>query len=135
MSEGLIRHLHTRDTSLVYVSRAPLEKIERYKASKGWTFPWYSSYGSDFNYDFHAERQRLEQLAARRGLARLGCPKPASSGTCMRRPRPPWSTSPRRRDGSTAVSSTPAIVSAQSRAGTTTETVVAPLVASRSSGA
>ena len=35
------------------VSRAPLDKIERYKARKGWTFPWYSSYGSDFNYDFH----------------------------------------------------------------------------------
>ena len=35
-------------------SHAPLEKIEAYKASKGWTFPWYSSYGSDFNYDFHA---------------------------------------------------------------------------------
>jgi predicted dithiol-disulfide oxidoreductase (DUF899 family) len=53
MSEGLLRHLHTRDTSLVYVSRAPLEKIQRYKARKGWTFPWYSSYGTDFNYDFH----------------------------------------------------------------------------------
>ncbi len=37
----------------VEVSRAPLEKIERYKARKGWTFPWYSSHGSDFNYDFH----------------------------------------------------------------------------------
>ena len=35
------------------MSRAPLEKIEAYKARKGWTFPWYSSYGSDFNYDFH----------------------------------------------------------------------------------
>ena len=34
-------------------SRAPLAKIERYKAKRGWTFPWYSSYGSDFNYDFH----------------------------------------------------------------------------------
>ena len=53
MSTGLLEHLHTRDTTLVYVSRAPLEKIERYKARKGWTFPWYSSYGSDFNYDFH----------------------------------------------------------------------------------
>ena len=53
MSAGLLRHLHTRDTSLAYVSRAPLAKIEKYKASKGWTFPWYSSYGSDFNYDFH----------------------------------------------------------------------------------
>jgi predicted dithiol-disulfide oxidoreductase (DUF899 family) len=53
MSPGLLEHLHTRDTTLAYVSRAPLAKIERYKARKGWTFPWYSSYGSDFNYDFH----------------------------------------------------------------------------------
>jgi predicted dithiol-disulfide oxidoreductase (DUF899 family) len=53
VSTGLLEHLHTRDTTLVYVSRAPLDKIERYKARKGWTFPWYSSYGSDFNYDFH----------------------------------------------------------------------------------
>jgi predicted dithiol-disulfide oxidoreductase (DUF899 family) len=53
MSPGLMRHLHVRDTSLVYVSRAPIDKIERYKAERGWTFPWYSSYGSDFNYDFH----------------------------------------------------------------------------------
>ncbi|HET7269869.1 MAG TPA: DUF899 domain-containing protein [Rubrobacter sp.] len=53
VSDGFLRHLHTRDTTFVYVSRAPLDKIEAYKASKGWTFPWYSSYGSDFNYDFH----------------------------------------------------------------------------------
>jgi predicted dithiol-disulfide oxidoreductase (DUF899 family) len=53
VSNGLIEHLHARDTELVYVSRAPLEKLERWKASKGWSFPWYSSHGSDFNYDFH----------------------------------------------------------------------------------
>ena len=53
MSEGLRAHLHARDTTFAYVSRAPIEKIEDYKARKGWTFPWYSSYGSDFNYDFH----------------------------------------------------------------------------------
>jgi predicted dithiol-disulfide oxidoreductase (DUF899 family) len=52
-SDGLLAHLHSRDTTLVYVSRAPLAKIEAYKARKGWTFPWYSSYRSDFNYDFH----------------------------------------------------------------------------------
>ncbi len=52
MSGGLFEHLHVRDTSLVHVSRAPIEKIEAYKAKKGWTFPWYSSHGSDFNYDF-----------------------------------------------------------------------------------
>jgi predicted dithiol-disulfide oxidoreductase (DUF899 family) len=51
-SEGLRRHLAARDTELAFVSRAPIEKIERYRATKGWTFPWWSSYGSDFNADF-----------------------------------------------------------------------------------
>ena len=53
MSDGLRDHLARRDTRLVYVSRAPIERIEDYKARKGWTFPWYSSFGSTFNYDFH----------------------------------------------------------------------------------
>jgi predicted dithiol-disulfide oxidoreductase (DUF899 family) len=53
MSDGLLDHLHTRDTTFAYVSRAPIEKITDYKTRKGWTFPWYSSFGSDFNYDFH----------------------------------------------------------------------------------
>ena len=53
VSKGLLEHLAARETTLAYVSRAPLDKIERYKAKKGWTFPWYSSFGSDFNYDFH----------------------------------------------------------------------------------
>ena len=54
ISDGLLRHLEVRDTRLVQVSRAPLARIEDYKARRGWTFPWYSSHGSDFNYDFHA---------------------------------------------------------------------------------
>jgi predicted dithiol-disulfide oxidoreductase (DUF899 family) len=53
IADGLMAHLHARETTLAYVSRAPLEKLERYKAKRGWTFPWYSSHGSDFNYDFH----------------------------------------------------------------------------------
>lgn len=53
MSEGRLEHLRARDTSLAYVSRAPLAKLEAYRKRKGWNFPWYSSYGSDFNYDFH----------------------------------------------------------------------------------
>ena len=52
ISDGFIEHLHTRDTSYALVSRAPLEKLERWKAKQGWTLPWYSSFGSDFNYDF-----------------------------------------------------------------------------------
>jgi predicted dithiol-disulfide oxidoreductase (DUF899 family) len=52
LSEGLLEHLRVRDTTCVTVSRAPLAKIEDYKRRRGWTFPWYSSYGTDFNYDF-----------------------------------------------------------------------------------
>ncbi|MDQ6772183.1 MAG: DUF899 domain-containing protein [Candidatus Dormibacteraeota bacterium] len=50
---GHLAHLHARDTSLALVSRAPLASIEAHKARMGWTFPWYSSFGSDFNYDFN----------------------------------------------------------------------------------
>jgi predicted dithiol-disulfide oxidoreductase (DUF899 family) len=49
-----LEHLHARSTSLVVVSRAPMEKIIAYKKRMGWTFPWVSSGESDFNYDFHA---------------------------------------------------------------------------------
>ena len=52
MSAGLQAHLATRDTTVAYVSRAPLEKLERWRAKKGWDIDWYSSFGSDFNYDF-----------------------------------------------------------------------------------
>ncbi len=53
ISDGQLEHLHKRDTTYAAVSRAPLAKLEAYKARKGWKFPWYSSFGSDFNYDFH----------------------------------------------------------------------------------
>src|ERR1700733_7871273 len=52
LSAGFLRHLHVRDTSYAMVSRAPLGKLERWKAKQGWDVPWYSSAGSDFNYDF-----------------------------------------------------------------------------------
>jgi predicted dithiol-disulfide oxidoreductase (DUF899 family) len=50
---GHLAHLHARNTTFVAVSRAPIAKIEAFKQRMGWTFPWYSSHGSDFNYDFH----------------------------------------------------------------------------------
>ena len=50
---GDLSMLNERNTSFVLVSRAPLAKLEQDKASKGWKFPWLSSHGSDFNYDFH----------------------------------------------------------------------------------
>lgn len=51
---GDLSDLNNRDTSFVLISRAPLAKLDAYKAEKGWDRPWYSSFGSDFNYDFHA---------------------------------------------------------------------------------
>ena len=45
-------HLHARDISRVLVSRAPIEKIEAFNERMGWTVPWYSSFESDFNFDF-----------------------------------------------------------------------------------
>ncbi len=50
---GHLAHLHACKTSLALVSRAPLAKIEPFKKRMGWTVPWYWSFGSDFNYDFH----------------------------------------------------------------------------------
>ena len=52
-SIGDLSHLHACDTTLVLVSRAPLASIERFRHRMGWGVPWYSSLGSDFNYDFH----------------------------------------------------------------------------------
>jgi predicted dithiol-disulfide oxidoreductase (DUF899 family) len=50
---GDLTMLNARDTTFVLISRAPLEKLERYKARQGWNLRWISSFGSDFNYDFH----------------------------------------------------------------------------------
>lgn len=50
---GDLSLLKKNDTTFVVISRAPLEKLEKYKAEKGWDINWFSSFGSDFNYDFH----------------------------------------------------------------------------------
>jgi predicted dithiol-disulfide oxidoreductase (DUF899 family) len=51
--DGAVIHLAQRDVSLVVVSRAPLAEIEAYKKRMGWKFKWVSSFGNDFNHDFH----------------------------------------------------------------------------------
>jgi predicted dithiol-disulfide oxidoreductase (DUF899 family) len=50
---GDLSMLQARDTNFVLISRAPFAKLEALKKKKGWKWPWYSSFGSDFNYDFH----------------------------------------------------------------------------------
>ena len=52
-SLGDLSLLKKKDTTFVVISRAPLAKLEAYKAEKGWSIAWFSSFGSDFNYDFH----------------------------------------------------------------------------------
>jgi predicted dithiol-disulfide oxidoreductase (DUF899 family) len=49
---GIVGNLATHNVTLWAVSRAPLTKLQAYKQQKGWTFPWASSFGSDFNFDF-----------------------------------------------------------------------------------
>jgi predicted dithiol-disulfide oxidoreductase (DUF899 family) len=54
LAAGILEHLRARQTAFAAVSRAPLARIERYRERRGWTFPWYSSHDSEFNYDFGA---------------------------------------------------------------------------------
>jgi predicted dithiol-disulfide oxidoreductase (DUF899 family) len=51
--DGSTIHLANRDTTLVVVSHAPLAEIEAFKKRMGWKFQWVSSFGSDFNFDYH----------------------------------------------------------------------------------
>jgi predicted dithiol-disulfide oxidoreductase (DUF899 family) len=54
MGPGLLSHLRSRDTAFAGVSRAPFAKLAACQARQGWGFAWYSSFGSDFNYDYQA---------------------------------------------------------------------------------
>jgi len=58
---GFAVHLANHDVALTAVSRAPLEKLQAYKRRLGWTFPWASASGGDFNFDFSASYSREQQ--------------------------------------------------------------------------
>ena len=62
LSPGVLDHLATRETAFVLTSRAPYDKIAAKAKERGWSFPWYSTYGSEFNYDYQVT------LDADRGL-------------------------------------------------------------------
>ncbi len=59
--DGTLPHLEHHDVTLTAVSRAPLAEIEAYKTRMGWAFPWVSSHGSDFNYDYHVSFSKEDQ--------------------------------------------------------------------------
>jgi predicted dithiol-disulfide oxidoreductase (DUF899 family) len=60
---GFAVHLANHDVALWAVSRAPLAKLQGYKKRLGWAFPWASSHGSDFNFDFNTSITEAQQLA------------------------------------------------------------------------
>jgi predicted dithiol-disulfide oxidoreductase (DUF899 family) len=60
---GSIVHLANHDVTLCAVSHAPLAKLQAYKRRMGWSFPWASSFGSDFNYDFQAAVTKEQWLS------------------------------------------------------------------------
>ena len=63
--DGMLPHLAARDVSFAAVSRAPLAEIEAFRKRMGWRFPWVSSNGNDFNFDFHVSF-RKEDIGKRK---------------------------------------------------------------------
>ncbi len=72
---GAVPHLNARDVTFTCVSRAPLDKLQAYKRRMGWSFPWVSSYGSDYNFDLEVSRP---EQATREALA--GGVSPVAAG-------------------------------------------------------
>ena len=87
---GVLPHLHARDVTMLYVSRAPLEKLQAYKRRMGWSFPWVSSADTDFNFDFdvsYREQQVREQMGPMLGTRRDPPPHGRRHGDGRRRIR------------------------------------------------
>jgi predicted dithiol-disulfide oxidoreductase (DUF899 family) len=61
--DGAVVHLAQRDVTLLAVSRAPLQQIEAFKRRMGWRFAWVSSYGSEFNFDYHVSFTRAQMAS------------------------------------------------------------------------
>ena len=59
--DGAAIHLANRDVTLAVVSHAPYAEIDAFKQRMGWRFPWYSSFASDFNYDYHVSKSPEEE--------------------------------------------------------------------------
>lgn len=78
--DGAAIHFTQRDVSFVVVSRAPLAEIEPYKKRMGWKFKWMSSYGNDFNHDFHVSFTPAEKETAEYNYVKSGFPSEEAPG-------------------------------------------------------
>src|SRR5688572_23398689 len=72
--DGALPHLHARDVTMMYVSQAPLEKLQTYKRRMGWKMPWVSSAVSDFNFDFGYSRTKEQTREAIAPMLEEGAP-------------------------------------------------------------
>jgi predicted dithiol-disulfide oxidoreductase (DUF899 family) len=87
---GSVVHLANHDVTLSAVSRAPLAKLQAYKRRMGWTFPWASAFGGDFNFDFNVSVTEEQQ---REGAVEYN----------YRTPKPPFGNQPQRGSGAADV--------------------------------
>jgi predicted dithiol-disulfide oxidoreductase (DUF899 family) len=85
--DGVVPHLNARDVTVLFVSQAPLEKLQAYKRRMGWSFPWVSSANSDFNLDLGSRAAR-----SRRAPGSRRC-----SSSCRRSPAATRARAARRR--------------------------------------
>jgi predicted dithiol-disulfide oxidoreductase (DUF899 family) len=72
--DGALPHLHARDVTMMFVSQAPLEKLQAYKRRMGWNMPWASAAGSDFNFDFGHSRTEEQTREAFAPMLEAGAP-------------------------------------------------------------
>jgi predicted dithiol-disulfide oxidoreductase (DUF899 family) len=83
--DGLVPHLHARDVTFLFVSQAPLEKLQAYERRMGWSIPWVSSARTDFNSDLgfsSSEEQTREWVAPMvEQLPPIAAQNAASTGT------------------------------------------------------
>jgi predicted dithiol-disulfide oxidoreductase (DUF899 family) len=77
---GAVPHLNARDVTFLCVSRAPLERLQAYRQRMGWSFPWVSSAGTDFNADFGATHT-TDELKPFLESGQLG-PVPSLAAAC-----------------------------------------------------
>jgi predicted dithiol-disulfide oxidoreductase (DUF899 family) len=84
--DAVLPHLHARDVTFVFVSQAPLEKLQAYRRRMGWSFPWVSSAPTDFNFDLgfsHTPEEGREVVAlmTKSGLPPIAEQNARSAGT------------------------------------------------------
>jgi predicted dithiol-disulfide oxidoreductase (DUF899 family) len=72
--DGVLPHLNARDATMLFVSQAPLEKLQAYKRRMGWSFPWVSSARTDFNFDLGFSSSEEQTRGAIAPMLEAGMP-------------------------------------------------------------